>query len=83
MIQARDPTPHEVTAKSPIFPNLPGSVREKLLSTASAPASVTYRGEGQIMYEAFSTIHAAGIALREEILRPSANLRHAARKITH
>ena len=74
MTQARAPTPHEVTAKSPMFPHLPGAVpdRQTLLSTASAPAQVTHRGEGQIRYEAFHTIHAAGIALREEMRCPPA-----------
>ena len=84
MTQARAPTPHEVAAKSPVNVHLPGAVREKLLSTASAPARVTHRGEGQIRYEAFRTVHAAGIALREEFRRPPTAPRHAFRKIiTH
>ena len=70
MTQARAPTPHEVAAKSPVNVHLPGAVREKLLSTASAPAQVTHRGEGQIRYEAFRTIHAAGISLRGDIRLP-------------
>ena len=72
MTQARAPTPHEVAAKSAITDHLPGAVREKLLSTASASARVTHRGEGQIRYEAFRTVHAAGIALREEMRCPPA-----------
>jgi hypothetical protein len=83
MTQARAPTPHEVAAKSPVNVHLPGAVREKLLSTASAPAQVTHRGEGQIRYEAFRTVHATGIALREEFRRPPTAPRHAFRKITH
>ena len=83
MTQARAPTPHEVAAKSPVNVHLPGAVREKLLSTASAPAQVTHRGEGQIRYEAFRTVHAAGIALREEFRRPPTTPRHASRKITN
>jgi len=70
MTQARAPTPHEVAAKSPVNVHLPQAVREKLLSTASAPARVTHRGGGQIRYETFRTVHAAGIALREEFRRP-------------
>ena len=83
MTQARAPTPHEVAAKSPVNVHLPGAVREKLLSTASAPAQVTHRGEGQIRYEAFRTVHAAGIALREEFRRPPTTPRHASRKISN
>ena len=83
MTQARAPTPHEVAAKSPVNVHLPGAVREKLLSTASAPAQVTHRGEGQIRYEAFRTVHAAGIALREEFRRPPTTPRHASRKINN
>ena len=83
MTQARAPTPHEVAAKSPVNVHLPQAVREKLLSTASAPAQVTHRGEGQIRYEAFRTVHAAGIALREEFRRPPTTPRHASRKITN
>lgn len=83
MTQARAPTPHEVAAKSTITDHLPGAVREKLLSTASAPAQVTHRGEGQIRYEAFCTVHAAGIALRDEFQRPPTTPRHASGKINN
>ena len=72
-------------ARAPTLQNHPFSTicRDKLLSTASAPAQVTHRGEGQIRYEAFRTVHATGIALREEFRRPPTAPRHAFRKITH
>jgi len=44
-----------------------GAEREQILSTSNGQAQVTHRGERQIIYEAFSNVHAAGIAFREEI----------------
>jgi len=69
-------------ARAPTLQNHPFSTicRDKLLSTASAPAQVTHRGDGQIRSEAFRTVHAAGIALREEFRRPPTTPRHASRE---
>ena len=81
MTQARAPMPHEVAAKSPIIDHLPGAVPREVLRTASASAQVTHRGEGQIRYEAFRTVHGDDIALREEFRRPPTTPPHASRKL--
>ena len=47
----------------------PAADRKMTLCTASAHPHVPHRGEGQIRYEAFRTVHADGIALREEFQR--------------
>ena len=89
----RNPPPWACRAPCPAGAIGPGAARRavlaaarcgartvrKLLSTASSQAQVTHRGERQIRYEAFHNVHAAGIALREEIRRPPTS-RHAPRR---